>query len=220
MATENKIPIFVKTPTGLLYEIEVDQHTDLSDIAKDLRQLYPNEFSAFTKIFKIDDKPTLEKGDILGSVVEADKRIAFKKMFTRDNSICLYIGVKLFDCIQNLRFYEEGEEMFLDEEEISRIYSKFLPGTTVRGPNQMGADPNRLNITKKNEASNDYLCSMGNYGKQFRGSDLKQILLSNTFEQSICFPAVNAPGIPFYIIKFQFKPDVVDKIVEIASSHF
>ena len=150
------------------------------------------------------------------SVSVNDNRILFKKMFTKDSSICLYIGVKLFDCIQNLRFYDEDEEVFPDESEITRIYSRFLPGTSIIGPNRLGIDSNRLNITKK---SHSYECSMGNYGKKFQGNDLRQILSKNIFEQSICFLADNEPGIPFYIIHFQFKPDVIDKIVEIASCH-
>ena len=218
MASDNeKITIFVKALSGDLFEIDAYPNSTANEIAVYVSDTYPDKFlSGTTRIVKSCD--TLCEGDIVLSICEPC--VAFKKMFTRDNSMCLHIGVKLFDCIQNAHFYDDGEEYDdVDIEHLKKIYEKFYKGTSIRGPAKMGIDSNRLNITKKSATSNDYMCSMGNYGANVKGNDLKNVL-SSVFEQNICHPAVNEEGVPLYKMTFQFKPFVIDQIVSIASTYF
>jgi hypothetical protein len=202
--------IYIKSLSGDLYELnDVKDVEDVQDIAQQLVHRYPNEFSNDTQIVKYKD---------LFCVISTPpkKIVEFKKKVKKDNSDCLYIGVKLFDCIQNVQFYEEGEQVDVDLDEIQEIYSFYRRGTSILGPDRLGVDSNRLNVMKRNESSDDYICSMGNFGSKVRGSDLKTIL-SQPFEQSICCTSVAKKGIPHYLIKFQFKSEAIEQIMSIVN---
>jgi hypothetical protein len=209
------ISIFAKSLSGELFELEnIYSNSSVTEIATYLENCYPAHFLKETTCV-MKDTESLANGDVVSVVCNPQKIVAAKKMFTRDNSMCLHIGVKLFDCIQNVHFYEEGEEVDVDIDHLSTIYERIYKGTTI---NKMGIDSNRLNIMKKNETSSDYMCSMGNHGSISKGTDLKSVL-SGVFEQAICHIGLNEEGIPFYKMKFQFKPYVIEQIVSITSTY-
>jgi hypothetical protein len=232
MASE-LINIFAKSLSGDLYQIYVYQDSSPSDIAQVLYSSYPEVFGdgddetnetnkngQDINIVFNESSCKLVDGDVVNVFLVPQKIVAAKKMFTRDNSISMYIGVKLFDCIQNVRLYDDGEEVYdIDLEELQKTYETYYPGTSIRGPEKLGVDSNRLNITKKSRTSNEYRCSMGNFGNEIRGNDLRQ-MLSSTFTQSICYISSNAkPGIPHYSMRFQFKPRAIDFIVKIFQKY-
>lgn len=196
--------IHVKSLTGDLYELSIDNN-NLDHIATQLCLAYPNDFSPQTKIIKCDDVFCA-----LSEIYDPSKNISFKKKIVKENSICLYIGLNLFECIraENVKFYEEGHEVFPDIDELKKIYTKHYRGTSILGPKRLGVDSNRLNIIRYND---DYACSMGNHGSIVRGKDLKLVLFE-LYKQGICCPN----GFPFYSIHFQFKPEVIDYIVSMA----
>ncbi len=214
----DKISIFAKTLNGVLFELNVHPTISSDEIFQQLVSSYPKDFSIFSKMC-VNKSERLCDGDIVDILAIPEKIVSLKKMFKRENSDSLYIGVKLFDCIQNIKFYEEGDEVDVDLEHLEKIYSRFYKGTTIRGPERLGIDSNRLNITKKNSSSNEYLCSLGNYGNSVKGNDLATVL-SGVFTQGIGCVGVEQEGIPFYKMEFQFKPHVVEQIVKIASDYF
>ncbi len=216
----DKISICAKTLSGELYQLEVDSKATSSHISEMMCSSFPNIFpKGLTKVVRDETKP-LSDDEIMTILVVPEKNVSLKKIFTRDNSKCIYLGVKLFSCIQNVRFYEEGERTYdIDMEELEKLYLSYYPGTLIRGPEKLGIDSNRLNIMKKNETSTDYACSMGNFGTVSRGSDLKTVL-SSTFKQSICHIGNGKPGIPHYVMEFEFKPDVVESILRICENRF
>ena len=195
--------MFVKTLSGDLYEID-DVKNDNKDIEDKmiLEQLYDRYPDVFPR-----SRTTIVDVDEMVHVIISPPRVTIKKKYKRDNSNTLCLELNFKECIRNVRFYNgdpydiggEHENFHENYETYLKWYNRFP------SPNTAGLDSNCIDIVNH---SSDYLCIIGHMGTTIKGNDLRKVL-SSQYTQLV----------PYYRIKFYFKPEIIEEILTIAKEN-